>query len=323
MRHQRAAVLLMTAVIAGGGVSSTGCDDVNCMLPDVTCTAGRASTRGIPLKTGSARYYADWRLKGGVLGASATVQGISFGRGTELAFDEEQGKLTTARLHGASAIRGRTYESGTWLQFDDHRLVRTAFVRVDLDDSGRLERGVLATDCSIGGLSYEAGTVLRLADSGNVTEAYLPPGVHLTVRGATYKGLVRFHESGKPSVGILASDATVDGTAYRAGTLVEFLDNGRLAHAELSADTSVEGITYKAGTSVVFSYTFRTTEIWSRRADGGEFRATLSDYDRGEGQVKVSRGTLATDTAIQGTVYRAGSEIQFDASGRASALRSQ
>jgi hypothetical protein len=113
----------------------------------------------------------------------------------------------------------------------------------------------------------------------------------------------------------LAADATIQGTAFKAGTEVWFHVDGGIGFVTLAVNSNIDGITYEAGTKVEF---YRSGKVESGTLAADTALPTL-EISRVGIVLGPSVGDIAyspEETTEEIITYRAGTTVKFDAKGR-------
>jgi hypothetical protein len=130
------------------------------------------------------------------------------------------------------------------------------------------------------------------------------------------RGQTKIGSNRQVEKGVLARDATIEGSLFAAGSSVEFSAGGRLSAATLGKDTTIQGCRYASGSSVEFAGAGRVR------------RGTLAVACQTEAGVTIPRGTvefdssgrdpstvvLAEDATVAGFKFRAKTQLTYRSS---------
>jgi hypothetical protein len=146
------------------------------------------------------------------------------------------------------------------------RCDRTGRAYAEFFQSGALRSCPLASDTTIQGHAFVAGSWITIDQRGRLTHAWLSRdtqlGGHLC-HGTGYKGFsVEFRDDGTLRLCYLARDTIIHGVPCIHGsfwteilggsrTAVTFWPDGSLAACQLSRDARISGVTYRKRTRVI------------------------------------------------------------------------
>ena len=126
---------------------------------------------------------------------------------------------------------------------------------------------------------------------------------------------IHFYKNGQVKGGHLTRDVKIQGITYQQDYIIHFHENGKVGLGTLKHNTTINGITFQRGARIrelsiltqknIISLSTQQRDLWN-------YKQIIIFYPNG----KVSKGTLAKETKIQGYTLQAHTLVEFDRKGK-------
>lgn len=191
-----------------------------------------------------------------VLQEEASIQGIGFVAGTELAF--KGGRIVEIGSPIDLCINGVWWARQILRKVKQGSRSEYQLLKLKLYPSGQVKQGLLLKDAEIGGILCRGDKLTSLHENGHLKRGY--PKRNVTIEGIEYLSWseegdshpIELYKNGKVAKGTLVDETLIDGLLCSCDLPIELHPNGKLKACRLQMSIYINEIEYKQGADLEF-----------------------------------------------------------------------